>query len=110
MITKKFLINGNHYLSFVDDLDGGNLCLEVQFILIPNDLTLEIDKVLEKYQIKIVKYLDKTYILNLFAEKNFELPQMANKIMNGFNDNEVIIIPKNPKKIGFFEKFFQLFR
>ena len=33
----------------------------------------------------------------------------AYKIQNGHNDNEVKIIPKNIKKLGFFEKFFQLF-
>ena len=27
----------------------------------------------------------------------------------GYNTNEVSIIPKNVKKLGFFEKFFQLF-
>ena len=34
---------------------------------------------------------------------------MAYKILNGCNENEVMVIPKNTKKIGFFEKFFQLF-
>ena len=34
---------------------------------------------------------------------------MAFKILNGANENEVTIIEKNTKKLGFFEKFFQLF-
>ena len=34
---------------------------------------------------------------------------MAYKILNGYNENEVIFIQKNPKKLAFFEKFFQLF-
>ena len=35
--------------------------------------------------------------------------EMAYKIENGHNENEVKIIPKSTKNIGFFEKFFQLF-
>ena len=48
-------------------------------------------------------------MIDLNSEKKFELPLIANKIMNGYNENEVLVIPKNLKKKGFFEKFFQLF-
>ena len=34
------------------------MCLEVEFISIPNALEKEINRVLEKYQIKVFKYLD----------------------------------------------------
>ncbi len=34
---------------------------------------------------------------------------MVYKVRNGFNANEAVIVPKNSKKTGFFEKFFQLF-
>ena len=34
---------------------------------------------------------------------------MTHRILNGYNENEVTFLPKNPKKLGFFEKFFQLF-
>ena len=34
---------------------------------------------------------------------------MAHNIINGINENEVKVVPKNTKKTGFFEKFFQLF-
>ena len=30
-------------------------------------------------------------------------------ILNGCNVNEVMVVQKNTKKLGFFEKFFQLF-
>ncbi len=109
MVVKKFLINGNYYSSFADDLKSDNLCLEIKFISIPNNLALEIEKVLEKYQIKIDRYLNESYVIDLNSEKKFELPLIANKIMNGYNENEVLVIPKNLKKKGFFEKFFQLF-
>jgi len=34
---------------------------------------------------------------------------MAHKLKNGMNDKEVRITSKYPKKLSFFEKFFQLF-
>ncbi len=109
IIIKKYLINGKYYSSFVDDLNSNNLCIEVKFISIPSNLVEEIDKVLEKYQIKIVRYLNETYVVDSHSGNDSELPLMVNKILNGFNANEVLIKPKNPKKMGFFEKFFQLF-
>ena len=109
LVVKNYIINGNYYSSFIDNLSSENLCLEVQFISIPDSLSDEIDKVLEKYQIKIIRYLNKTYILGCDPKKKFDLIILFNKIINGFNENEILIIPKNPKKTGFFEKFFQLF-
>ena len=35
-----------------------------------------------------------------------ELTEMTHRILNGYNENEVTFLPKNPKKLGFFEKFF----
>ena len=62
MIVNKYLIDGNHYSEFLTVIKSKHLCLEVQFILIPNNFVIEIDKVLEKYQIKIVRYLKKSKI------------------------------------------------
>ena len=48
-------------------------------------------------------------LLGGLNKKKIELSQMAYKSQQGYNANEVSIIPKNVKKAGFFEKFFQLF-
>ena len=109
MIVNKYLIDGNHYSEFLTDIKSNHLCLEVQFILIPNNFVIEIDKVLEKYQIKIVRYLSEKYTKNLFIEKNMEFSLMVFKVLNYFNVNEVEVTQKNLKKLGFFERFFQLF-
>ena len=44
-----------------------------------------------------------------FTDSEIGIPSMALKILNGYNNNEVKLVPKNIKKPGFFEKFFQLF-
>ena len=109
MVIKKFSIDGNSYPKFIENLSGNNLFLEIQFISIPNNFSVEIERVLEKFQIKVLKYLNENYILNLFLNEKSDMSNMASKIVNGFNENEVVLVPKSYKKIGFFEKFFQLF-
>jgi hypothetical protein len=85
------------------------LFLEVNFISISNNFTFYFDKVLESHQIKISRYMSCRYIKSYISEDSTELFTMANKLNNGFNKNEVQLISKNVKNIGFFEKFFQLF-
>ena len=72
-------------------------------------LIKEISNVLEKYQIKIDRLFEKKYIKNLFEGESLEISIMAFKIKSGHNQNEIALVPKSTKKIGFFEKFFQLF-
>ena len=83
--------------------------LEVNFITISNDLIINLNKVLEEYQIKISKFIDGKYVKNFFKDDKLEISLATHKLINGFNDNEVIIIPKNTKNHGFFERFFNFF-
>ena len=108
MVIVNYFINGKKYSTFVNDLDVNELCLEVSFRSISTNLVSILDKILEKYQIKVNQYMDGKYISSFFDE-NFKLPDMADKIRNGYNENEIIIVPKNVRNIGFFEKFFQFF-
>ena len=85
------------------------LYLAVKFISISNSLTSVFDKLLEKHQIQISKYMSGEYIKNFFEGDIGTISMMANKLRNGFNKNEVILVSKNKKNKGFFEKFFQLF-
>ena len=109
MIIENYSINGKNYSSFINDIKGDYLSLEVNFISIPSNFELILDKILEKYQIKIDKFLDGKYLIEQSKDNKFELPNIANKIINGYNQNEVILVPKNHKNKGFFENFFQLF-
>ena len=108
LIINKYLINGKSYSLLEDDLESDNLALELQFKSISKNFINDIDNILQKYQIKVVKSLDGSYVKNLF-NNDLELSEMCHKIMSGYNENEVRFIPKTSKKLGFFEKFFQLF-
>ena len=108
-IIDRYSIDGVNYNLFEDEIDGENMCLEVNFISIPNILIKEISHVLEKYQIKIDRFFDKNYLKNFSELDSLDLSIVAFNLQNGLNDNEINLVPKNLKTKGFFEKFFQLF-
>ena len=108
MLINKYFINGKKYSSIGNEIKSNYLGLEIQFISISSNLINDLNKILENYQININKCLDKNYIQNFFIDKNIEITEMAHNIINGINGNEVKVVPKNTKKAGFFEKFFQL--
>jgi len=88
------------------------LFLEVNFISVSNNYTFNFDKLLENHQIKIKRYMSGNYIKSFFdkeSKESVELYVMANKLNEGFNKNEVQLVPKSKENKGFFEKFFQLF-
>ena len=109
MVIKKYIINGESYLNFVSDLRTDSLCIEVNFICIPIELLSEINLILDKYHIQINRFLDANYIYNLFLDKEVETEFKICKVLSGYNENEVNLVLKSSNKIGFFEKFFQLF-
>jgi len=109
MIIDKYIIDGVSYSSLQDQISNDEICLEIKLISIPNLFILEIENILKKYQIQVNNFLDKGYVKDFFLDKKLDISQMAHKLKNGMNKKEVQITSKYTKKIGFFEKFFQLF-
>ena len=83
--------------------------LELSFITLSNDLIINLNKVIQEYQIKISKFIDGKYVKNYFNDDELELSSATHKLLNGYNDDEVIIVPKNTENHGFFERFFKIF-
>ena len=108
MIINKYFMNGETYSLFEENLKTDHFGLEINFKSISRSTIYDLNKILENYQIKITKYLDGSYVKANFS-KDIELAEMSYKILNGYNQNEVIFVPKSNKKLAFFEKFFQLF-
>ena len=108
IVVNDYTNEKNFLLNNVNNNDD-YLFLEVNFISIANNFTFYFDKLLERHQIKISRYMSCKYIKSYISEDSMKLSMMANKLNNGFNKNEVQLISKNVENIGFFEKFFQLF-
>ncbi len=109
IIVNNYMINGKNFGYLKKDIQADDLSLILNFISIPESLSYTLENLLEKYQIKINKYLDKEYVSSFFEDETIEFPVMVCKILNGSNLNEVQLIPKISKNRGIFEKFFQLF-
>ena len=109
ILISRYLDDGNSSLYLGEKFIGDYLRLEIKFKYVQSSFISDINKVLEKYQIEIASCMDGNYIKNFFINDQIEFSEMIFKIQNGFNENEVKLIPKNTKKMGFFEKFFQLF-
>ncbi len=103
------LVHDNIETSLIENEDTNSQCLEVSFITISNDLIFNLSKVLQEYQIDIPKFIDGKYVKSYFKDDKLELSLATHKLINGFNDNEVLIVPKNTENQGFFERFFNVF-
>jgi hypothetical protein len=109
MLINKYIVNEESYTSLKNETNSDEICLEIKLISISNLIVFEIENILKKYQIQVINYFDKEYLKDFFKDEQLEISHMANKILNGINNNEVLLTSKNTKKLGFFEKFFQLF-
>ena len=109
MKIDKFYIDGTYFETLPEKKNCNNLSIEVSYICIPKRISKTIEDVLRKYQISLDKILSHDYLNSFLDDKNDNLYLMAQKILNGFNENEVHITSENSKKLGFFERFFNFF-
>jgi len=106
----KFYIDNNYYDFFPDKKNCKNFSIDLSFICLPNDILKDIKKLLSEYQISVDKAFSYSYLKSLLNDKNKNIYEIAQKITSGHIENEVSIIDKSPKNMGFFEKFFEFFR
>ena len=109
MVIDNYLINEKRYSSITTELESDHLSLEIKFISLHNDYFSKFIKVLENYQIKLARVLCGYYINDFLHENDSEFLEMAHKLVNGHNKNEVLLVPKNEENHGIFEKFFHIF-
>ena len=109
MKIDQFYIDGTYFKTLPEKKNCNNLSIEVSYICLPKKISKSIEDVLGKYQISLDKILSLNYLNSFLDDKNDNLYEMAQKILDGFNENEVYITNKYSKKLGFFEKFFNFF-
>ena len=109
MKIDKFYIDGIYFQTLPEKKNCRNLSIEICYICLPNRISKTIEDVLGKYQISLDRILSFDYLDSYLDNKNDNLFTTAQKILDGFNENEVHITDKNSKKLGFFERFFNFF-
>jgi len=109
IMINKYIIDGLDHLSLPMHNNYQNLSLEIKFICLKNDIIQKLRKILSKYQISLNKILCYSYLskLNSYEDENIFI--IADKVINGFNQNEIFLVNKDIKNSGFFEKFFNIF-
>ena len=106
----KKIIDGKEFLNFPQNLNCQIFSLDVTFISLSNNLIKELEIICKKYHISISKFVSAEYVKKISQLNNDEdIFSMTKKMIDGFNDNEVVISSKISRKKGFFERFFQLF-
>ena len=109
MVIDNYLIDGKNYSLFPKDLKCDLFSLDLRFICLGNDYIQNLENVLKKYQISINHILNAEYVKSIKNEDQDDLFKMSLKIIDGYNENEVSIIPKLNNNQGFFERFFNFF-
>jgi len=109
MLVNNFIIDDKIRNFFVENLKSDYLHINIKFITLSDKLSSKFDKIFETYQIEIKKFISGKYLKQTTDGNSNEIPEMAHKILNGINPNEISIVPKISENKGFFEKFFQLF-
>ena len=109
MKIDQFYIDGTYFKTLPKKKNCNNLSIDVSYICLPKKISKTIENVLRKYQISLDRMLSLDYLNSFLDDKNKNLYATAQKILDGFNENEVFIADINSKKLGFFEKFFNFF-
>ena len=109
MLIDNYCVDKKNYSSFPENLKCKNFSLDIRFICLSKTYLKEIEKVLKKYQITVSHILNSEYVESFLDQNEKDLFKMSRKIIDGFNENEVTIVPKTTSNKGFFEQFFKFF-
>jgi hypothetical protein len=109
MLIDNYFIDGKSYSTFPNNFKCDLFSLDLRFICLKNNYIQNLEKILKKYQISINRILNMNYIESFMHEDKGGLFKKSMQIIEGYNENEVSIVPKLHKNKGFFERFFNFF-
>ncbi len=109
LLIDNYLIDGKNYSNLPQNLKCNHFSLDIKFICLPVNYVRNLEYIINKYQISLDRLISMKYIKKYFLNDNLSLNEMAQKIINGHNLNEVVLTSKKVKNKSFFEKFFHLF-
>jgi hypothetical protein len=85
--------------------------IDVKFICFPKALLKSFERLFLKQQIDIIQFVCSNYLKKFdFIDKEKNICEYAKNIVQGINKQEVVSIPKELEKKGFFEKLFHFFK
>ena len=109
VIIDNYFVDNKIHKSMPQNLNCNFFSIDVSFICLPIDFLKNFEVVINKYQISINRIISYKYVRELFLNKNLDIIKMTKDTIDGYNENEVVLVAKKLKKDGFFEKFFHFF-
>jgi len=109
LIIEKYVIDNKFYTSLPENIKCNIFSLDTEFICLSKNLIENIEKILKKYHISLIKILCATYLEKYKDNTDNNIFTTAGRIISGHNSNEVLLTGKITKKQGFFERFFNFF-
>jgi hypothetical protein len=109
MKIENYIFDETSYSYLPKNLHCNYISLDINFICISKSLILDLEKILKNYQISVNKVISYNYLANFLNPEIDDIFHMGEKILNGYNKNEVLLVNKTHENKGFFEKFFNFF-
>ena len=110
MKIDQFCIDNNYFVVLPRKKKFENLSIDLSFVCMPEYILNNIKKILNEYRISVEKTFSYSYLSSFLNTENKNIYEVTQKVMNGLNENEVLIMNKSSKNKGFFEKFFEFFK
>ena len=109
VLIDDYFIDDKKYLDLPVNLRCNHFSLNINFICLPLNYLKNLEDCFKRYQISPNRLISMQYIKTYFSDEKISLDEMAKKIINGHNLNEVELTTKKTENKGFFEKFFHFF-
>ena len=111
IIVENYVLDNIQYKFFPSGKKCNKFSIDIIFICFPKDMQKSFEKLFLNQQIYINQFICSNYIKKFnFTNKDQNICECAKDIVQGANKQEVVSIPKEPEKKGFFEKLFHFFK
>tara|TARA_Y100001970_G_C14167537_1_gene822205 strand:+ start:506 stop:1219 length:714 start_codon:yes stop_codon:yes gene_type:complete len=111
IIVEKYVLDNNHYEFLTLNQKCNKFSLDLKFICFPKNFIKNFEILFSKQHILINQFVCSNYIQSFnFNDKEKNICQKGRNIVEGINKQEVVSVPKEHKKKGFFEKLFHFFK
>ena len=109
MVIDKFIVDGKVYSKLIETSNYNKICVEIRFICLNRSVVKNLRNILSKYQIFVKNIICFRYLQEFKNFNNSKSTIIAQKVLNGLNENEIFYAKRISKKHSFFEKFFNFF-
>ena len=108
MLIDNYLLDRKQNIDFPKDSKCDFFSIDISFICLSYKYLKNLEKILKNIKSQQIIFLTQI-MLEFLTDKTENIFEMSIKIINGYNQNEVLIVPKERINQGFFERFFNFF-